>query len=78
MFYSTVYVLFVTSKERVNILSNTDSTNYLHIAGQSASNAADYINATMMAVSGWTHTNTHTCTYANTHMHTALCSVELL
>ena len=54
-FYSTVYVLLVTSKERVNILSNPDFTNYLHIAGQSSSNAADYINATMMAVSGWIH-----------------------
>ena len=29
----------------------TVSTNYLHIAGRQANNAADYINATMMAVS---------------------------
>ena len=30
-----------------------DSTNYLHIGGHSTNNAADYINATMLAVSIW-------------------------
>ena len=33
----------------------TDSTNYIHIAGRQANNAADYINATVLAVSVHTH-----------------------
>ena len=32
-------------------LLHADSTNYLHIAGRPPNNAADYINATMLAVS---------------------------
>ena len=32
-------------------LLHADSTNYLHIAGRPPDNAADYINATMLAVS---------------------------
>ena len=70
----TVFLLYFCD----NILSNPDSTNYLHIAGQSASNAANYINATMIAVSGHTHTDTHmhththtqARTHTNTHTHT--------
>ena len=31
--------------------SNTDSTNYIHIAGRTTYNASDYTNATMLAVS---------------------------
>ena len=37
------------TKCNYNIIA--DSTNYLHIAGQPPNNAADYVNATMMAVS---------------------------
>ena len=65
----------------VSILFNSDSTNYLHIAGQLSSNAADYINATMIAVSGHTHTGAHTqswsCTSTHIHTHTHICPLHL-
>ena len=56
----------------VKCSSNTDSTDYLHIAGLPASNAADYINATMMAVSGHTHTH-HMHTHMRARKHTVIC-----
>ena len=61
----------------VNLLSNPDSTNYLHIAGQSSSNAADYINATMIAVSGHTHTQSWSCTSTHIHTHLHICPLHL-
>ena len=49
MFYNVI----LSTCEAFLILyyNHTVSTNYLHIAGWQANNAADYINATMMAVS---------------------------
>ena len=46
--------MFVLSNEASCLaisFSTADSTNYLHIAGRPPNNAADYINATMLAVS---------------------------
>ena len=49
--YMSHGVTLSTCEAFLMLYDYTVSTNYLHIAGRQANNAADYINATMMAVS---------------------------